>query len=422
MLLGKNKLDITPERPVFLAGFAHRKQRTIRIERNLYVKTFVIQKDTRDILFIIADLIWWDEEFVRDLLDIIAVEYSIPSEQVCFHATHNHSGPQTTSKFSKQLGELSKNYLLYLKNRVLTSIEIAMNDMEEVSMKIGKGTSELGVYRRKKEDGKIEMKPNTNIQVDNDLTVTSFINTNNKMKAVWIHYSCHPTTTDANIISTEFVGVCCENIEEYYSNATVAFLQGFCGDVRPNLVKEDEFYRGQIKDMKKIGNLFTSDVIEVMKESEVASLKGATVCKKQEVSLIFNNDNLSRFVPESLAHEWPTMVKNNLIKGYTLIFQYIHLSKDISFLTCNAELVQAYGFYVKEINNNLLPLGYSNGMIGYIPTAEQLMEGGYESFDSAFYFGYPSIVDKDMEDEIKQTFKTILGGNRNESNFRREKR
>lgn len=410
MLLGKSKFDITPEKAIYLAGFAHRKQRTTRVERKLYVKTFIIHKDGKNILFIIADLIWWDEKFVKDLLDIIAAEYSIPSDQVCFHATHNHSGPQTSSKFSKQLGELSKIYLFNLKNKVLASIEIAINDMEEVSMHIGKGSSELGVYRRKNVHGSIKMKPNTDIPVDNELTIISFINTKGQKKAIWIHYSCHPTTTDANIISSEFVGVCCERIEEYYTNATVAFLQGFCGDVRPNLVKEDEFYRGQIKDMNEIGSLFTSDVIEVMKESEAASLKGTIVCSKQDIPLRFSNYNVNQYVPESLINEWPAIVKKNLIKGYTLVFQYIQLSEDISFLTCNAEFVQAYGFYVKEIKNNLLPLGYTNGMIGYIPTKEQLMGGGYESLDSVFYFGYPSIVAEDMEDEIKKTFKTILGG------------
>lgn len=411
MLLGKSKLDITPKEATFLAGFAHRTQRATEVEQKLYVKTFIIQKDERDILFIIADLIWWDEKFVKSLLDIIAVEYSIPSEQVCFHATHNHSGPQTSSKFSKQLGELSKRYLRFLRDRVLTSIELAINDMEKVSMELGKGSSELGVYRRKKVNGKIKMKPNTNVPVDNDLTVISFINIKKKTKAAWIHYSCHPTTTDANVISSEFVGVCCEEIEGIYSNATVAFLQGFCGDIRPNLVKADQFYRGEIKDMKKIGKQFTSDVIDVMKSGKTASFKGMTVCKRKEVSLRFNDDNVSSPDSESLAKEWPDLVKKNLLKGYTLIFQYIQLSDDISFLTCNAELVQAYSFFVKKINKNLLPLGYSNGMIGYIPTKEQLTEGGYESVDSTFYFGYPSTVAEDMEDEIKQTLKAILGGN-----------
>lgn len=416
MLLGNSKLNITPKEPIYLAGFAHRAERATKVEQKLYVKTFIIRKDNKKLLFIIADLIWWDDKFVKDLLVIIASKYSIPLEQVCFHATHNHSGPQTSLKFSKQLGELSKPYLLFLKERILTSIELATKDMVEVSMEIGTGISDVGVYRRKEVDGEIRMKPNTNIAIDNELTVISFHTVENKKKAIWLHYSCHPTTTDANILSSEFTGICCEEIERNYYGATAAFLQGFCGDVRPNLVKENQFYRGTIKDMVRTGNVFASDVMKVIQSSKKVSLEGSVICESKEIPLRFNDKDCSPLVPESLAVEWPKLVQSNLKEGYTLIFQYIRLSDKISFLTCNAELVQDYSFFLKNIEKNILPLGYSNGMIGYIPTKKQLNEGGYEAVDSIFYFGYPSIVATEMEKRIKKVLQKLLGGKENEDN------
>lgn len=103
-------------------------------------------------------------------------------------------------------------------------------------------------------------------------------------------------------------------------------------------------------------------------------------------------------------------MKNNNQKGFDLKVQYIKLNEQLSLLCCNAELVQAYGLFIKQLAGNILPLGYSNGMIGYVPTQKQLAEGGYESVESIFYFGLPARLSSDNERNIQQAFKKILGG------------
>lgn len=410
MLLGRSKVDITPTDPIQLAGFAHRTQQATKVAQKLYVKTFMLQNDGKIILIIVADLIWWDDKFVSRLQNVITNKFQIPKNQICFHATHNHSGPQTSSKFSQQLGKLSKFYLSFIKECVLLGITEAKKDKEKVSMEIRKGSSNINIYRRKKVDDNIKMLPNSAIRTDNELTVITFNTLENKKKSVWIHYSCHPTTTDENILSSEFTGVCCERIENMYPDATVAYLQGFCGDLRPNLVQEKKFYRGKVEDTVRIGEQFANEVLQIIKKSKKVTAKGSFTCKRIVLTMRFSDKNKQHLVPASLEVEWSQLVKKNLSDGYELIFQYIQLSDQISFMACNAELVQAYSFFIKKLKKNLLPLGYSNGMVGYIPTSEQLKEGGYEAVQSLFYFGYPSTMETEMEDEIKQTFRTILGG------------
>jgi len=210
--LGTSKVDITPTVPVGLAGFVHRKEKTTEVYNELYVKTFVFRNDGKVIVLIIADLIWWDSTIVEQLRGDIETKYAVPRVHICFHATHTHSGPQISERFSEKLGKSCQNYVAYLESQVMTSIQEAMEQIEEVHVEFGKGTSDIGVYRRKKKNGRIQMMPNESVPVNDDLTVIRFSTDKGNEKAMFIHFSCHPTTTDVNVISSEYTGVCCEEI------------------------------------------------------------------------------------------------------------------------------------------------------------------------------------------------------------------
>src|SRR5690625_4366789 len=260
MLLGTDQTDITPLHPVELAGFDHRKDKTEEMFNRIYVKSFMLKHKDSSFLLIVADLIWWDSTFISELKKEINEKCHIPMSQICFHATHNHSGPQTTFRFSQEIGSPSIVYLTFLKRQVLLSVRKSLLNLSRVDAHVHKGRSAIGVNRRKKINENIEMEPNFAGSVDDDLTVISFKENNNKMKAIWIHYTCHPTSTDANVISSEYTGICCQKIEEEFPNSHVAFLQGFCSDIRPALIKDDEFFRGEINDMCQVGEVFSNDV------------------------------------------------------------------------------------------------------------------------------------------------------------------
>jgi hypothetical protein len=56
-----------------------------------------------------------------------------------------------------------------------------------------------------------------------------------------------------------------------------------------------------------------------------------------------------------------------------------------------AEVTTPYGLAIKaRTGGATLPLPYSNGMVGYVITDDQLAHGGYEAVESALYFGLPS--------------------------------
>lgn len=409
--LGSHKQDITPPHPITLAGFAHRKGKANKTFESLYLRSFLLKNNNSSFLFIVADLIWWDTRFVKKMKSKIEKEFEISGKQIVIHATHNHSGPQTSSSFSKQLGELDTSYLSFLEEKLMFSIKKLFLDLQEVEMVVHSGTSQVGINRRKKLDNIIKMAPNTDGEVDDELKIYSFLNDSGQKKAMWLHYTCHPTSTDENVISSEFTGVCCKKLEETFPGCNVAYLQGYCGDIRPKLISNEEFYRGDIKDMVHLGNELFNDVMRLFKNSTAKACRFVPfVFREKEIPLTFDNENITKIIPGKLKEEWPKLVDNNRNRSYTLIFQYVKISDLFEMVACNAELVNFYGSYIKDHNKNVIPLGYSNGMVGYIPTAKQLDEGGYEAEESIFYFGYPNKVNREMENQIKDEMKKLIRG------------
>jgi len=86
----------------------------------------------------------------------------------------------------------------------------------------------------------------------------------------------------------------------------------------------------------------------------------------------------------------------------------MRLADGLSILALNAEPVVEYGLWTKRrFDGRVLPIGYSNGMIGYLPTASQVDEGGYEARDSAAYFGLPAPFGRSLEVEVKREIENV---------------
>ncbi|GAB2553838.1 neutral/alkaline non-lysosomal ceramidase N-terminal domain-containing protein [Gracilibacillus alcaliphilus] len=405
MQLGVSKIDITPDVPIEIAGFAHRQGAAETVYSPLWLKISYFQGETTSFVLIAADLIWWDDQWVMQLKKQIADLYQLAEHQICFHATHSHSGPQTSDKFSVKLGRRDRHYLGQLQESVLQGIAEAKQDIEEVLFAKQTASCKLGINRRRFIDQQIVMAPNSNGSTDDTISVISFQTVHGKKKAIWLHYSCHPTVTDANQVSGEFCGAACAEIEQIYPSAVVGYLQGFCGDIRPNLVESQTFIRGTVEDMDQFGAAFALAALQLLEQS-VQFVPLAAEVKVIEVDINVPLDyTTDPQPPDELAKEWRELVKH--YREDTMKLQYIRIAEELQLFTCNGELVHAYGLFLREIDSNILPLGYANGMIGYVPTAEQITEGGYESYDSIFYFGLPYPFSPTIEELMKRKMKEL---------------
>ena len=76
-------------------------------------------------------------------------------------------------------------------------------------------------------------------------------------------------------------------------------------------------------------------------------------------------------------------------------------TQQLTIVALDGEVFTRYGLHLDRLHANgpLITLGYSNGVVAYVPTARALAEGGYEP--TAFrYFLIPGPFPNDVEQRV----------------------
>lgn len=422
--LGTAKVDITPGHPVPLAGFSERNGLYRDIHRKLYARVWFFRQTDRtgterNALLVQADLIWWGSDVADALIRDVRRRWR--TEAVILHASHTHSGPQTTATFTSFLGKPDPDYIRFVKERLLAGIDAAARNTEPVVIFKAAGRCHIAVNRRKRrEDGTVGMAPNPAGPVDSEVQVVKFAKPDGACKGVLFHYACHPTTTRDNAVSSEFPGAAMEAVESAYPYPVVAsFLQGCCGDVRPALVREGQFVNGTREDVEAFGRTLADEVLRVLNGpmDELASSLGAM--KRAEIELpvdpVPDEQELKAAASkEGVYAEWARLLLDHPERRKPTVplrLSLLQLADALALLAIDAEVVVEYGLAIKRLSRGrVLPLPYSNGMIGYLPTARQIDEGGYESRESLYFFGLPGPFAAEAERLVMERIAALING------------
>lgn len=425
LYLGTSKVDITPNFPVELAGFASREgmEPSDTVARRLYAKCFVFQsereRERTTAVLISADLLWWGPDREERLRRNIGERWGLDGDSILLHATHTHSGPQTSSRFLPAIGQPHSGYIVELEQRVLEAVGIALNNPEPVSIECGEGSCRIGIHRRRRSGSRIVLAPNDDGPVDPQVRVVRFRRLNGgDTKAVLVHYACHPTITSANRITSEFCGAAMERVErESGSQAVAAYLQGCCGDIGPISVKDGAFVDGRTETVDLLGAMLAEEALRILREPmtilEAVSPRVRAMTVRLPLEKLPTKRELeSAALEPGVRGAWGRLLlsrQERLSPYIPLTLSLLSIADRLSFLAMNAEMVVEYGNAIKRLSNgNALPLAYSNGMIGYVTTASQSREGGYEPEESTLYFGLPSPLRPETESIVMAAIGKLL--------------
>ena len=395
LLFGVGRADITPKVGANLYGYRPDVIST-SVNDNLTVTAYYFEQGDIKALMISATLCLINTELASSLRKAISEKFGIPYKNVLIHATHTHSGPNTSG--NEGWGDIDREYcdsIFY--PALMSAVETAVKEPSPVKLKITSGVSLVGINRRElKLDNSIALGQNPWGSFDPKMTVISFVS-GEKTVASIVHYGAHGTACGMNHeISRDWSGVMTDRLEALGGGVT-AFFNGPEGDVGPRLTNGLTVGDQTPKYAMELGAVAAQDAVRIFKQN--APLINAELSVSEREIKIPLRDRL----PLEEAEKWYKIYEGktvNLDGRKKLYYQKVIDSYengyeekthggftetvislgDIAFVTTPYELFSEIGMRIAMASpfQYTLTLSNTNGSEGYFITEDAICRGGYE--------------------------------------------
>ncbi|MED1412254.1 neutral/alkaline non-lysosomal ceramidase N-terminal domain-containing protein [Bacillus paramycoides] len=381
--IGVCKVDITPPLGIDFIGY-HRETGINNIEERIYGTIFVFEKDEVKKVFISIDNIGMLVEDTNIIRERVASELHVSFEQITVVYTHTHSGPETVGDHP-----LIKSYKTILLNNVVQGAVTANNNMRSCEVGWGVTTGDIGVNRRERtSDGKAKMGTNIDGIVDKRIGVLAMRDAESKeLSGIVVFCTAHPNVLkgDSDALSADYPGMTREILEEIL-NCPVIIVQGAAGNVNAK-------YRGSKEALKQMAYVLSGHVLMMLPTvtySPIVNLRtisSTMQMKLKDIPEIEEIKRMARLAEKQWGvntDEWLTIVLNK----YKQDIRQLSIDLEVQLFQINdgmfsgipMEPFSETALEMKESFQNELVFfgGYTNGYIGYLPTSEELIYGGYE--------------------------------------------
>ncbi len=405
-----SKLNITPSGAASLSGFMSRKSRVSEIHAELELNAHFFSNGTSSWVVISLDTLFITQQLKRLILDSIKTIFSDVKEENCWiAASHTHYAPSLETD-RVELGDYDQNYFDFLSEQIPVFFkELSQQKSELVTLSLGSvKTDRVIVNRRRKArfrkkyfSPEIMMEEEIKGDKDELLHIMKVIRVGDEkvLGSMWT-FACHPTNLPNNhTISSEFPGTMRDLVRKLADDTDLptVFLQGFAGDIRAfrgfNSFRKNIFQFFHLSYPTRFYRFESMDAYEIWSNNFVRYFT-----KAWNDSTVLDNPKLISvsYLKENLQHTLGVSAQGI----DSIIFRKISFDENLSFVSISAEVVSAYGHHVKTIftDKNVIPVAYVDPVFGYLPTDQQICEGGYESQG---YFK-PFLIEGNFKNELEE--------------------
>lgn len=408
------RVSTTPERPVALAGVEGRTQCWSDIASPLEANALLLCDGPERTLWVCADLLYFGPDLTQ-AVHAAAARGGIAPARVILAASHTHFAP-ATDRTKPTLGVVDEGALRVLAESLESLVDtVVAAPLLPVRVECTRLSSAASINRRRRwplptftREGlrwgpSTVMAPAPTEPRDEFVDVLRFIAGNDEIVAVAWKFACHPVCFPQPLsVSSEFPGRARQLLREQQQRAAlpVLFLQGFTGDVRPRL----------------IGNPTLLDRVRVFRrgpgfsEVQLAQWKAwaddlaDTLCRAARLPAARSIDQvldvscidvpMAHLIDERAGVEPalpPMQIQRVLIGGCA--------DTQVELLFFAAEVCSPY-LALLGASERTLCVGYTGHVFGYLPSRQQIAEGGYEGGGYLARFGIVGLLRPGLEDAV----------------------
>lgn len=415
---GISRAIITPEEPIWLAGYASREHPSDSILIDLWAKVLAIEdaKGKKAVL-ITTDLLGIPKKMSERIRNQIAVKFGLTRSQIILSSSHTHSGPVLADALvdvypldAKQT-DIIRKYSNDLENKIITLTGKAIQSMVPAHIYSGNGVTRFQVNRRNNDEATLNTKTYLNGPNDYSVPVLKVTDMSGNIMAVAFGYACHATVLNIYKVSGDYPGYAQIEIEKLHPGITAMFFQGAGADQNPlprrSVALAQQYGRELCAAVDRVLN-------ENMKEQE-PSLSTAY----SEVDLAFSappgKEELLKVEKESEGYQkrWATDQLETLRKKGSFPSSYpypvvVWRLGNLPIMSLGGEVVVEYAIELKKIfGQDIFVLGYTNDVMNYIPSERILKEGGYEGESSKMAYGMAAKWESGIEVKILEELKKL---------------
>jgi len=382
--------DITPQEPVALGGYAHRRRPYQGIADRLEANVLVVANGVREIVIVTADLLFIGDYLRQEVLAGLGLQAA--PESLFLSSSHTHFAPMTQFGQPK-LGVPEPSYLRLAAAQIVDAVRQARETFAPATIDYFEGFTNHAMNRRLKRLRLTRrglsygsgMGPNPKGERDGRILALRITSPQGRTRAIVWTYACHPNgSPDPYMVSADFPGVVRSAVRSSYGPIPVLFLQGLSADLRPPFL-------GGAKDLGSLvrriclGPLFGSPSLCEW-EKWAGSLGKCVADILRASSRPINGSPLAsaRYVLPWPGVQWPSS------RSKDMTLHAVRLG-DIVLVGFSAEVATSYRLIVEKAFPECKPFSVSctDQTWAYLPNNAMLSEGGYEveGFRPAFDFG-----------------------------------
>jgi neutral ceramidase len=370
---GFAQANVTPEKLIWMAGYASRNKPAEGKVQDLFAKAMALEDETGGrFVFVTLDLIGVPQALRWRVAERAEKEHKLPPARLMLNASHTHSGPQlrslppTGEELKVEKTRDAWEYTQGLEDQMVRIIGESLSRLEPARLTWGHARCGFAMNRRRdyslpEGHPNANKAPNPDGPVDHDVPALRVESPEGAARGVLFGYACHNTCLGFYNYCGDYAGFAQEYLQQHRPGFQAMFLMGCGGDQNPYPRR--------------------SGVVPGVTDLELAMQHGRSLANSVEMALQVNPRGVTG--PIRAEYEEIELVYADAKRGtHQYPVQVVKLGRDVTVVALGGEVVVDYSLrFKKELAGEAAVwiAGYSNDYTGYIPSLRVLKEGGYEA-------------------------------------------
>lgn len=414
---------ITPQKPIWLAGYANREHPAEGKLHDLWAKALALEdaKGSRSVL-LTSDLCGIPKWMFESVCEKMKRKHGLQRSQIRLTYSHNHCAPVVRGELEcyypldETQRRLIDEYSRWLEETILATMEKALSAMKPAKLFAGEGICTFAVNRRNNRESEVLQilahgeKPKG--PVEHSVPVLAVQDENGELMAIVFAYACHNTTLNFYQWCGDYAGFAQMELEATYPQAVAMFVAGCGGDQNP-------IPRRSVELCQKYGRMLANVVKEVLKRPMrplTPEFKGAFAFVNLDYEQVMTIADLEQALRSETPHRrrWAKQMLRMLDEGkqfdssYPYAVQVWRLGDQIWIALGGEALVDYALRFRREFGERVWVTSYAHDLTGYIPSRRNLEEGGYE-VNCLWEYGHPAERWAfDVEERIAETVAKLV--------------